>query len=83
MQHGLNDTSPEAERIQILIYRGMTEQQRLQLAMDRTATLRWMAKQRVAEENPGASAERLQWKFAFRWLGPELTRKVYGPCPQA
>lgn len=81
MQHGLNDTSLDAQRIQTLIYRRMTGQQRLQLAMERTATLRWMAQQRVAEENPGASAKRLHWKFAFRWLGPELTRKVYGPCP--
>jgi hypothetical protein len=77
----MNDTSPAALLIQVNIYRKMTGQQRLQLAMDRTSSLRWMAKQRVAEENPGASPERLHWLFAFRWLGPELALKVYGPCP--
>ena len=46
----MNDTSPEAERIQLAIYRRMTSQQRLQLAMERTSSLRWMAQQRTAWE---------------------------------
>ena len=74
----VNDTSPEAHRIQMAIYARMPAGRRIRQAVSRSESLRKMVWQRVAEAHPQAAPDRLRRLFAERWLGPELARRVYG-----
>ncbi|MCX6855041.1 MAG: hypothetical protein NTV80_09065 [Verrucomicrobia bacterium] len=74
----MTDTSPDAEALQIALYAKMPRARRVRQAITRSAALRKMTWQRVAEANPGASTQVLRLAFARRWLGPDLAERVYG-----
>jgi len=78
VSRSMTDTSPEAQRLQIMLYAQMPSLRRVGQAVARSASLRRMVWQRVVEANPGADARQLRRAFAERWLGPELAERVYG-----
>ena len=78
----MNDTSPEAEKVQLEILRRMTPARRLRLALGWSASLRRMIRANLKKEFPDDTEAQHKRRFAGRWLGDELAEKVYGP-PEA
>jgi len=68
----MSDTSPEAAEIQASIYRRMTGEQRLRLAVEMSETARELALARVRAEHPDWS----DWE-----LKRELLRCAFGSAP--
>ena len=70
----LSDTSPEAQAIQLEIYRAMSGEQRLLLALEMSDFVRDLAKARIRREHP-------------EWPETEVTREILriaflpGPVP--
>ena len=74
-----SDTSREAARIQLEIYRKMSAQRRLALVEDANHTARLLALAGLAERYPDESAERLHRRLFDLVLGLELAELAYGP----
>lgn len=68
----MSDTSPEAEEIQASIYRAMTGEQRLKLAMEMSEKARELALTRLRLEHPDWT----EWE-----LKRELLRYAFGNEP--
>ncbi|HEV2962859.1 MAG TPA: hypothetical protein VG649_13600 [Candidatus Angelobacter sp.] len=70
----LSDTTPEAQAIQLQIYRAMSGEQRLLLALEMSILARDLAKARIRREHP-------------EWPETEITREILriaflpGPIP--
>ena len=75
------DTSPEAERVLIELWRQCTPARKFALVLDTTRALQEFVFAGAQERHPTESSERLRYRFAELWLGPELTRQVYGAMP--
>jgi len=73
------DTDPEAERVQIEIFRRMPPWKKAQLIGDAIATSRALAMAGLRKRHPGASPEELHRRFLDLWLGKDLATRVYGP----
>jgi hypothetical protein len=56
----------------------MTPAERLQRALDLSATVRELGKAGIREAHPNASEREVFLRFAQRQLGDDLFRKVYG-----
>jgi hypothetical protein len=72
------DTSPEAWRVLLEIYRRMTPDEKLQRTLDMSAFLRSMCEAGVRAEYPQAQDRELFLRVTQRTLGKELFAKVYG-----
>lgn len=79
MKTRLSDTSPEAARVQLEIYRNMTAGRKLELVEDANHTARVLALAGLAQRYPDDSAERLHRRLCDLVLGPELAERAYGP----
>ena len=75
------DTSPEAERVLIDLWRAATPARKFALALDTTRALQEFMLAGLRERHPRASPARLRRLFADQWLGPDLARKAYGKMP--
>ena len=73
------DTSPEAEAIQIDLFRKTPTWKRLRAAAEMSETVMLLSRLGVARRNPGASPSELRRLVAETILGPELASRVYGP----
>lgn len=76
------DTSPEAERVMLDALRKKTPSERLMLALKASEALRQMGLASVRRDYPDAGEQEVLKRFAVRWLGRELTKKVYGWDPE-
>lgn len=74
------DTSPEAERVLIELWRRASPARKLSLILDTTRAAQEFALAGLRARHPNDSPERLRRRFADLWLGPELARRVFG-CP--
>ena len=81
MQTLAEDTSPEAERILIELWREASGGRKFELVLDTTKALQEFLLAGLRERHPNESAQRLQRRFADLWLGPELAQRVYGEMP--
>jgi hypothetical protein len=72
------DTSPEAWRILLDIYRRMTPDEKLQRTIDMSAFLRSVCEAGVRADYPLASEREVFLRVTQRTLGSELFAKVYG-----
>ena len=72
------DTSPEAWRILLDIYRRMSPNEKLQRTLDMSAFLRSVCEAGVRADYPQASEREVFLRVAQRTLGKELFAKVYG-----
>jgi len=73
-----SDTNPEAERIQIQIWRGMPAWRKLELVTQMNATVRGLALAGLQQRYPQASTAELARRLAGLWLGNELATRAYG-----
>lgn len=72
------DTSPEAERVQIQIWRGMPTWRKLELVAAMSATVRSLAIAGLQQRYPSDSASQLSRRIAALTLGEDLATRVYG-----
>lgn len=72
------DTHPEAERVQIGIWRAMPAWRKLELVAQMNSTVRGLALTGLQQRYPKASAAELSRRLAGLWLGDELATRVYG-----
>ena len=79
---GLNDTDPEAARIQREIFRRMTPAQKIELVSDHIVAGRELARAGLRIRFPEADAAEIERRPHGLILGEELATKVYGPLPQ-
>ena len=72
------DTSPEAERVLIELWRQATPARKFSLVLDTTRAVQAFQLSGLRERHPDDSPARLRRRFAELWLGPELARRAYG-----
>jgi len=72
------DTSPEAWRPLLDIYRRMTPDEKLQRTVDLSTFLRSVCEAGVRAEHPQASEREVFLRVTQRTLGRELFAKVHG-----
>lgn len=73
------DTSPEAEKILIELWRKASPARKLAMVLSANRTARLLALTGLRERYPNESHAQLQRRLADLWLGPELAAKAYGP----
>jgi hypothetical protein len=71
------DTTPEAWRVQVEVYRRMSPSRRLELACQMTDSLRRVVAAGVRARHPEYSEEQVRLAFARLWLGDDLFCKVH------
>ena len=74
----MTDTSSEAERIQLDLFRGMTPSQRLARFCELMDVVEGMQKAGIRRQYPHISDHEMLMRLALRRIGPELTKRVYG-----
>lgn len=74
----LKDTSPEAQRVQIEIYRRMTVAEKARRIFDAYNTGKLLAMAGLRERYPQASEKRIWQMWAKQHLGEKLFNEVYG-----
>ena len=79
MKSQLSDTSPEAARVQLEIYRNMSAERKLELVEDANHTARVLALAGLAHRYPHEPPEVLHRRLFDLVLGPELAERAYGP----
>jgi hypothetical protein len=72
------DTSPEAWRVLLDIYRRMTPDEKLQRTLEMSDFLRSVCEAGVRADYPEASDREVFLRVTQRTLGKELFAKVYG-----
>jgi len=75
------DTSPDAEAVQIEIYRRMPARRKLELVAEANRTARDLALSGLRSRHPEAGPEELFRRLMDLMLGEELAAAVYGPLP--
>jgi hypothetical protein len=74
----INDTSLEAEAVQIQLLRKAPTWKRLRAAAEMSETVMLLSRLGVARRNPGVSPAELRRLVGEAILGSELAAKVYG-----
>jgi hypothetical protein len=76
VEHGLSDTDPETERVQLALVRAASPSRRLRLALSLSRTTMSLARDGLARGLPGASAEEVGLRFVAVNYGQELAEAV-------
>ena len=76
------DTSPEAEKVLLELWRSATPARKMAIVMSANRTAQALAMTGLRARHPGESAARLRRRLADLWLGPELAAKAYGPLAE-
>lgn len=74
------DTSPEAERVLIELWRQASPARKFAMIEEATRAFRESLLAGLRERYPADSPERPRRRFADLWLGPDLARQVFGPA---
>jgi hypothetical protein len=72
------DTSPDAERVLIELWRQATPARKFALVLDTTRSMQEFMLAGLRERHPQDSPARLRRRFAQLWLGPDLATRAYG-----
>ena len=78
---GLSDTSPEAMRLLIELYRGMPGWRKMQQVAELTRAVNQLALVDIRRRHPHASERELTLRLASRRLPAETIRRVFGWDP--
>lgn len=70
------DTSPEARRVQLAIFRRLTGPERVAMAFEMSDAARALTEAGIRHRHPDWSDERVQEALIAHLLGPELARLV-------
>jgi hypothetical protein len=73
------DTTPDAEDVQIEIYRRMTAARKIELVEEANRLTRELVMAGLRRRHPEASSEELFRRYADLALGEELATAAYGP----
>jgi hypothetical protein len=73
------DTTPEAEAVQMEIYRRMTAEQKLRLVFEANELNRALLRAGLEKRYPEAGPEEIRRRLFGLLLGEELATRVYGP----
>lgn len=73
---GLNDTSPDAERVQLELLRQATPERRAALALALSQHVAQLARAAIRRANPGASESEIDLQFVALQYGQELADRV-------
>lgn len=73
------DTSPDAEEVQIEIYRRMPARRKLELVEEENRKARELALAGLRQRHPDAGPEELFRRLMDLTLGEPLAAEVYGP----
>lgn len=73
------DTNPDAERVQIEIFRRMPAWRKVQLVEDANQVSRQLALAGLKQRHPEAGPDELRRRLLGLFLGEELATQVYGP----
>ena len=76
------DTDPEAERVQIEIFRQMPAWRKIQLVDEANQLARQLALAGLRQRHPEAGPEELRRRLMGLFLGEEMATEVYGPLPE-
>lgn len=76
------DTDPEAERVQIEIFRRMPAWRKIQLVDEANQLARQLSLAGLRQRHPKAGPEELRRRLMGLQLGEELATEVYGPLPE-
>lgn len=76
-----SDTDPEAERIQMEIYRRMPAWRKIELIVGANETARQLALAGLRTRHPEAGPEEIRRRLFGLLLGEDLATEVYGPLP--
>lgn len=71
------DTSPDAARVQLEVYRRMEPSERLRVGLELTRMSRDLLAQGIRARHPEYSDDDLRWAFLRAWLGPEDFAQAY------
>lgn len=82
MKFGINDTSPEAEKILIAGYRQMTPQQKLQRVTALTQAVQKLALARILKQYGEISEHEQRLRLAALWLDRGTMIKVFQWDPE-
>jgi hypothetical protein len=74
----LSDTSPEAERLQLDLYRAMAPGEKLALVLDLIDAAELFSRAGIRMRHPRASEQEITLRLATIKYGPDLARTVYG-----
>jgi hypothetical protein len=77
----LSDTSPEAEKVLIELYRRMPAWQKLRQVSQLNRAVQELALCDIRRRHPHADEREQRLRLASRWLSAETMRKVYGWDP--
>ena len=77
----LSDTSPEAERVLIELYRRMPAWRKLLQVCDLNRTVEELALCDIRRRHRDADERELRLRLGSRWLSPETMRTVFGWDP--
>jgi hypothetical protein len=70
------DTSPEAEAVQIALFRAASTQRRFALARSLSMTMGDLSRRGIRRSHPGASDREVGLLFISYHYGPELAERV-------
>lgn len=73
------DTDPQAEAVQLEIYRRMPAGRKIQLVFEAIELSRALARAGLRSRHPNAKPEEIRRRLLDLWLGEELAVRIYGP----
>jgi hypothetical protein len=77
-----HDTSEEAARVQLEVYRRMASSDRLRVGLELTRMSRELMARGIRARHPEYSDDEVRWALIRAWLGSETFRRAYPTCPQ-
>jgi hypothetical protein len=76
------DTSEEAARVQLEVYRRMAPEERLRVGLELTQMSRDLVAQGIRARHPEYADGDVRWALIRLWLGPELFAQAYPHGPE-
>lgn len=76
-----NDTSPEAQKVLIDLYRQMPAEVKFRRVFDAYQTGKLLAIAGLRDRYPNASEKKIQHLWAKQHLGEKLFKEIYGAVP--
>ena len=76
------DTSEDAARVQLEVYRRMDASDRLRVGLELTRISRDLLAEGIRTRHPAYSDDEVQWALIRAWIGPETFQRAYPGCPQ-
>lgn len=76
-----HDTTPDADNLQLALYRKMTPEQRARLGHDMSIDARTIASDGIRQRHPDYDGATVRWALFRILLGDELFRRVWPGAP--